>query len=313
MIFKKIRLSRSEASVTGSSTSNGNMPLNNVGANQTKTDLSPLQTIFAALLLLSWLSLFGGGITMDTTQFRCSVSPGGALALATEARPGDDEAKNICKQYETWVPVWSSSLSPETANAYKFVVAWFGLLLFFLPLNLAMVSTAAGALGAIGNKVNLEHDTFESNLRSAQTNLNGDQAHTNSRDDSSPIMSGLLRGLFVYLFFISGLLLFDDKPFSAPGPGQYIRLAGFISLISFLVNYRPHLFETMSDWAFERINSRKMLPPRARKEETKAEITVEETPESDEKKTAPVVKAKATTNGHGEENKATDTEKAGRT
>jgi hypothetical protein len=41
-------------------------------------------------------------------------------------------------------------------------------------------------------------------------------------------LSGLLRGLFIYLFFISGLLLFDDKPFSSPGPGQYIRLAGFI-------------------------------------------------------------------------------------
>jgi len=48
-----------------------------------------------------------------------------------------------------------------------------------------------------------------------------------------------------------------DKPFSSPGPRQYIRLAGFISLISFLVNYRPNLFATISDWAFERINSRK--------------------------------------------------------
>lgn len=311
MIFKKIRLSRSEASVTGSGTSNGNMPLNSAGANQNKAGLSPLQTMFAALLLLSWLSLFGGGITMDTTQYRCSLSRGGALALATEARPGDDEAKNVCKQYDAWVPLWSSSLSPETAKAYKFVVAWFGLLLFFLPLNLAMVSSAAGALGAIGNKANLDQDTTESSLRSAQTNLNGDQAPTNSRDDSSPIMSGLLRGLFVYLFFISGLLLFDDKPFSSPGPGQYIRLAGFISLISFLVNYRPHLFATLSDWAFERLNSRKMLPARARKEETKAEITVEETPESDEKKLTPVVKTKVATNGHGEESKA-DTEKAGR-
>ena len=250
---------------------------------------------------------------MDTTQFRCSVSPGGAQMLATEARPGDNEAKNICKPYETWVPLWSSSLSSETANAYKLVVAWFGLLLFFLPMNLAMVSSAAGALGAIGNKANLEHDPIEANRRSAQTSLNGDQAHTNSRDDSSPIMSGLLRGLFVYLFFISGLLLFDDKPFSSPGPGQYIRLAGFISLISFLVNYRPHLFTTLSDWAFERINARKMLPAHARKEETRAEITVEETPESDEKKTAHLVTAKAATNGQGKESKATEIEKAERT
>ncbi|HKY28412.1 MAG TPA: hypothetical protein VJM12_10790 [Pyrinomonadaceae bacterium] len=247
---------------------------------------------------------------MDTTQFRCAISPAGARALATEARPDDEEAKNICKQHEAWVPLWSSSMSPETASAYKYVVAWLGLLLFFLPLNLAMVSSAAGALGALGNKANLEHDPAESELQGGQTgpNLNGDQAPTKSRDDSNPIMSGLLRGLFLYLFFISGLLLFDDKPFSSPGPGQYIRLAGFISLISFLVNYRPHLFATIFDWAFERINSRKLVPARARKEETKAEITVEETAAVDEKKTVPVLTPKAAVNGDGDGRKATITE-----
>ena len=247
---------------------------------------------------------------MDTTQFRCAISPAGARALATEARPDDEEAKNICKQHEAWVPLWSSSMSPETASAYKYVVAWLGLLLFFLPLNLAMVSSAAGALGALGNKANLEHDPTESELQGGQTgpNLNGDQAPTKSRDDSNPIMSGLLRGLFLYLFFISGLLLFDDKPFSSPGPGQYIRLAGFISLISFLVNYRPHLFATIFDWAFERINSRKLVPARARKEETKAEITVEETAAVDEKKTVPVLTPKAAVNGDGDGRKATITE-----
>ena len=105
-------------------------------------------------------------------------------------------------------------------------------------------------------------------------------------------MSGVLRGLFVYLFFISGLLLFDDKPFSTPGPGQYIRLAGFISLVSFLVNYRPNLFASISDWAYERINSRRVLPVA---EGSTHEITV--------KKTKTHIKtplAESAANGNGE-------------
>lgn len=306
MFFRRISLRRSRPSVGGSETSNDNLHFDKPA--QTNSGLSPLQTVLATVLLLSWLFLFAGGITMDTIQYRCAISAGGARALAMEARPGDDEAKTICKQYERWVPLWHSSFSAETAKAYRIAAAWLGLLLFFLPLNLAMVSSAAGAVGAVGNKANLEDDPMESNLNGAKPapSLNGNQEQTKSQDNSSPIMSGLLRGLFVYLFFISGLLLFDDKPFSSPGPGQYIRLAGFISLISFLVNYRPHLFATISDWAFDRINSRKVVPtPR----QEKTEITLEEA-ELDKKKSLPVASAKPAINGDGEEIKATPIDKS---
>ena len=216
-------------------------PINGGTRTQSMHGLSRGQAIIAVFFLLSWLFLFAGGITMDTRKFRCVISPDGATQLEAEGRVGQQvKPEDICKNQDIWVPAWPA----ELANAYSLGVSWLVILLFFLPLNLAMISSTAGALGAIGNKANLEDD----------------QTSQKSRDDSSPLLSGLLRGLFVYLFFISGLLLFDDKPFSNPGPGQYIRLAGFISLISFLVNYRPHLFATISDWAYERINSRKVIP-----------------------------------------------------
>jgi len=66
----------------------------------------------------------------------------------------------------------------------------------------------------------------------------------------------MLRGFFVYLFLTSGLLLLDDAPFSNPTPGQYIRLAGFLSLFSFVVSYQPRLFNKLIVWAFERIQMR---------------------------------------------------------
>lgn len=277
----------------------GDRGSNGISANaKSKTKLDPLstnhglswgETLLASLFLVMWLFLFGGGITMDTTKFRCAVSASGASALATEALPGDEAAKNVCQKAEnaSWVPIWSSSLSTEGARTYRLLVAWAGILFFFLPLNLAMVSAAAGALGAFGNKANLEHDR----TKPVTEALPGP---SRSVDVSSPILSGLLRGLFVYLFFISGLLLFDDKPFSSPGPGQYIRLAGFISLISFLVNYRPHLFTTISDWAFERINSRKVIPTPPDEDEVK----IEKTKETNEKTT---LKIQMPANGEADE------------
>jgi hypothetical protein len=284
------------------------------------------ELVLAALFLVMWLVLFGGGITMDTGKFRCAISTGGASALAAEAQPGEAAAKDVCqkREYADWIPVgWSwlaeeqsstkqnpsgtteptpastvyagqtsnthrpKLVATEKANAYRLLVAWLGVLLFFLPLNLAMVSATAGALGALGNKANLEDDRPEPSVPP-------DQQLNRSTDISNPIMSGLLRGLFVYLFFISGLLLFDDKPFSSPGPGQYIRLAGFISLISFLINYRPHLFTTISDWAFERINSRKVIP---KKQPEENQTQIEATEETTKKKTFTV---KTATNGEGE-------------
>ena len=252
---------KSSNGLNGSIISPDKQPFNGATRTQSQNGLSRVQAILAVFFLLSWLFLFAGGITMDTTKFRCVISPGGATQLAAEGKVGQQvKAEEVCKDQVVWVPAWPAPL----ANTYTLAISWLGILLFFLPLNLAMISSAAGALGAIGNKANLEDD----------------QTLPQSRDESSPLMSGLLRGLFVYLFFISGLLLFDDKPFSSPGPGQYIRLAGFISLISFLVNYRPHLFATISDWAYERINSRKAIPAAERSND---EITLKKTTKVDEK------------------------------
>src|SRR5918998_1673754 len=64
-------------------------PLTSTPQAKPRNGLSPFQGIVAAFFLLSWLSLFAGGITMDTTKFRCAISPGGATQLAAEARPGE--------------------------------------------------------------------------------------------------------------------------------------------------------------------------------------------------------------------------------
>jgi hypothetical protein len=300
MIFKKIRLSSSQASVI-SSEDPAASAAKAVSPAANSIGLSRWQTVYTSFFLLAWLSLFAGGITMDTTKYRCAISTGGASRLAMEAQPGDLAAKDACKDFESWVPVGAGVFEGEAANVYRVAVAWVGVLLFFLPLNLAVLAAAAGALGALGNKANLEDDPAEPDPR-IKRDINENRSRK-SQDNSSPVMSGLLRGIFVYLFFVSGLLLFDDKPFSSPGPGQYIRLAGFISLISFLVNYQPHLFTTISEWAFERINARKVVPTKARREEAETEIVVEEKAEPAKPSAGPTPAiSKPASNGGGEGN-----------
>ena len=110
----------------------------------------------------------------------------------------------------------------------------------YLPLNLAWLCATSSTLGSLGSRANLSDDSI----------------NVASIDGTNPYVSALLRGFFVYLFMTSGLLLLDETPFSSPSPGQYIRLAGFLSLFSFVLSYQPQLFTALIDSAFQRIQVR---------------------------------------------------------
>lgn len=184
--------------------------------------LSAAETGAALLILMAWLVLFAGGILIDTKPYRYAISPEGVWAMdGTLDKP----------QAERYTP---------PRNPPGLVASWAVVLFFYLPVNLALVCVTAGALGAFGSQANLQND----------------QDPPISTDDSSPYASAMLRGFFVYLFLTSGLLLLDDNPFDNPSPGQYIRLAGFLSLMSFVVNYQPHVFSQLVTWAFQRIQAR---------------------------------------------------------
>lgn len=189
--------------------------------------LKPAESFAALVILAFWLLLFAGGILVDTKPHRYWISPGGVHALDAQAASTGTQAP--------YVP----SVAEEESKPHL-LVSWLVVLLWFLPVNLALLCAAAGALGAFGNRANLHHE----------------QEKRPPRDESNPYLSAVLRGFFVYLFLISGLLLIDETPFSAATPGQYVRLAGFLSLFSFVVNYSPNVFSSLISWAFNRIQAR---------------------------------------------------------
>jgi hypothetical protein len=195
-------------------------------------ELQLKERLLASLSLLIWLNLFAGGIFIDTKPARCAISPKGVAALETQASPNGGGGSPCSDHVDA---------QGNRIDGTRMAVSWFIALVFFLPLNLALLCATAGVLGTFGNIANLYHD----------------QATLSSQDRTNPYISGLLRGFFVYLFVISGLLVLDDAPFANSSPGQYIRLAGFLSLFSFVVNYQPHIFSMLVDIAQTRISNSK--------------------------------------------------------
>jgi hypothetical protein len=99
------------------------------------------------------------------------------------------------------------------------------LLTYTLP-NTLVLSCLAGLLGAYGQRARL-----------------GDgEDRLIPLDLSYPYMSGLLRGFFVYLVVLSGAMVLTEAPMTPDSADAYLRIAGFLSLSSFLVSYNPQLF-----------------------------------------------------------------------
>lgn len=90
--------------------------------------------------------------------------------------------------------------------------------------NTGILCLLAGFLGTIGRRSRL-----------------GPELPQSDRDPVNPRTSAVLRGFLVYLAFLAGVLVFGDNPVE-PTQTQYIRLAGLISLLSFIVNARPSIF-----------------------------------------------------------------------
>jgi hypothetical protein len=196
--------------------------------------LSALESSAGFLVFVLWLVLFAAGIVVDTEPYRNAISPAGVAALRSGGPQRNDPVT------ETLV-IGSGSGGASPAGAPRSIVgSWLVVVFCFLPLNLAWLCAASSTLGGFGSRANLSDD----------------QADKDSRDNSNPYMSAILRGFFVYLFMTSGLLLLDDSPFSNSAPAQYIRLAGFLSLFSFVVSYHPRLFSTLISAAFQRIQVR---------------------------------------------------------
>ncbi len=185
-----------------------------------------------AVAFLAWISLFVGGLTVDTLPFRCQISEDAAV-LWEGADPDRDCVDN--------------------AADGQIAFAWFAILVLFTPVNIMLLSSTAGVLGAVGRRALLH---APSRMPPGEQDTEHPVGPESDRDPSNPYLSGVLRGFLVYLFLMSGVLLVMDSPLGAKTPQQYIRLAGLVSLVSFLSSYNPRVLGSLMHRAIDALDGR---------------------------------------------------------
>jgi hypothetical protein len=126
---------------------------------------------------------------------------------------------------------------------YNFIPA----AILYTPVNAAILSVLAGLIGGCASNLTVEQDELNKLCESAERdNL---RAYTLLRRRlmyliESPFISAL-RGFVVYLTFMAGILIAADNPFKDGSGVIFMRYAGFVSLVAFIMGYDPTRFEEL--------------------------------------------------------------------
>jgi len=186
---------------------------------ETNKGLSPSQIAMIFIIIALWIMIFLGGILVNSEPYREIVSSY-SLTAAKAPAVNPDSGK-------------------DTINVFT---AWLVVVFFYTPTNILLLAMISGILGALSRMARL-HTKEEDELELPS-------------DKTNPLISGMLRGVFVYLLLISGMLIINEEPFIKPTQVQYLRLAGFLSLLSFLLSYNPSRFRSFLSKSLDKIENR---------------------------------------------------------
>ncbi len=202
--------------------------------------LEPWAKVLALATILSWIFLFGYGLVIDTEAHRVKITRlVAAMADTTTAAPSGSE---IAKTDTTTAaaPGAQTDAPEEHEDATAATLFFLGSVVFFFytPTNLALLCMLAGLMGALGRGAHL-HPMGNLNKRKQPR---AEQEVALPFDAINPYLSGIIRGFFVYIILISGSLILFDNPFTNPTADGYARLAGMLSLLSFIMSYNPLIY-----------------------------------------------------------------------
>lgn len=281
---------------------NGNATL--LAAPLEKREVPRDKLLMGSISLVLWILLFAAGLLIETVEYRLVLAPRSVAKQLGEAEmltvPGQSAAtvrENANdRKAEAQKPPSDPSVTPrhdlskKTWSAiFAEFQAFFVSIFCFTPINLALLALVAGLLGGCASNIAIE--TMPPRQR-AELRRAHPRRHWYLQE---PPVSAAIRGFIVYLCVIGGLYVALDDPFKDPTPAQYIRLAGMLSILAFMVGYDSSRLE---DWISiipapgQRrpqpagpnvplpepvVNSRlKLSPPRRRKEVSPLPATVQE-------------------------------------
>ena len=227
---------------------------------QTPESFWQKRRLVGAIAGLLWLLVFSGGILIDAEDSRV------ALGWKREDVAAQAEVGRVAQKLGDQVEIAEVSAAlievmkpTEAATAKKaqqkkvegrwpihnFICG----MLFFTPINVAILAILAGFVGGcLSSKADLSW--IKEDIREARQNHDQARLALLRRREhyltEHPFHS-TIRSFIIYLIFISGLYVFSSDPFNASsqtqGFTQYMRLAGLVSLLGFVVGYDPTKFQ----------------------------------------------------------------------
>lgn len=123
-------------------------------------------------------------------------------------------------------------------KAHEMFSLTFVILLFWTITNIGFLSMLAAILGAFGNRTRF---TTKLTDREARIVSHSEKVSINAREIYNFYASSIMRGFGVYVLVLSGLLVLATEALVSPDQGQYVRLAGMISVVSFYAGYDPEM------------------------------------------------------------------------
>jgi hypothetical protein len=173
---------------------------------------------FGCAAVFLWILLFAAGLLLDSAPYRRALPAGTALAAT------------------------SAGEAPLPAEGGRSEVRDFVLsVILYTPLNVALLTLLAGFVGGCASKV-----TYNGGPSDHSTGSDPPANRSSPFLTENPLAS-TLRSFVVYLSLIAGVYITSDQPFEAATVNQYVRFAGTVSLISFVVGYDPTKFQRLVD------------------------------------------------------------------
>jgi hypothetical protein len=125
----------------------------------------------------------------------------------------------------------------------------------YTPLNVALLTLIAGFAGGCLSKVTYSHWGAEPGNPGPDLTDPAVKARVSFMTESP--FASTMRSFLVYLGVLAGLYITTNGPFDKPSADQYVRFAGTISLLSFLVGYDPTRLQDLINMVPRGISGRK--------------------------------------------------------
>jgi hypothetical protein len=177
-----------------------------------------------------WVALFAAGLLVDSEPYR-------------KAFLGAEEAPLVASLAGDLPAVAAPAPSAEKRTEPRTLATFAKAALFFTPLNAALLALIAAFVGGCASWLAHRDDELPASASPEERAC----LERRLRFLRESPLTAMLRGFAVYLAVIAGVYITGGDPFDTATASQYVRFAGTVSLLAYLVGYDPTRLQDMLD------------------------------------------------------------------